>query len=567
MPKHARLYRRGATYYHRAQVPQDIKGSYPKVEETFSLKTTDYHEAVKRLRVAAARIDRQFDTHRRELERAKEPAVAELTDAQIERIGEIYHAFLLEEDEGLRLDGFEGQSFEEHADDIEATEELNRHSYARGQDPDGFFRGEAEEVLGWTNVDIKLAETSDSWKRLTRRLQEASLKASQGLKDRKEGKVVETPKVAEPVVHDAPMLSDAISFWIAEKSRSTWVQKTADDHRIWSQRFIDIVGDRPISTYRKADARKFKDLLLKLPANWTRHSALKNLTFEQACEKAASLDLPPMSVTNFNKVIGFIAAFWNWARQNYDEVRGSLFEGMKLTKTVAAHEERDPFTIDELNRLFRAPLYSGCKSSLAWQTPGQHVASDIGLYWVPLLSLFTGARSGELIQLYVSDIKHQDGVDFIDINKLEDDKRLKTRTSKRRIPIHNAMKDLGFLKFVEAAREKELTRLFPEMTKGKDGYYSSTFSRKFRRILVATGIKTEKKTFHSFRHTFEDGCRDSDIPREFMHALQGHSEGDMGDRYGRGGHSLTKLNEHLQNLSYPGLKLEHLLGSGDDDGG
>ena len=41
MPGHPRLYRRGATYWHRAAVPVDIKKSYPKTEETFSLGTKD----------------------------------------------------------------------------------------------------------------------------------------------------------------------------------------------------------------------------------------------------------------------------------------------------------------------------------------------------------------------------------------------------------------------------------------------------------------------------------------------------------------------------------------------
>lgn len=41
MPGHTRLYRRGATYYHRAAVPKDIVETYGKREETFSLHTKD----------------------------------------------------------------------------------------------------------------------------------------------------------------------------------------------------------------------------------------------------------------------------------------------------------------------------------------------------------------------------------------------------------------------------------------------------------------------------------------------------------------------------------------------
>lgn len=47
MPGHPRLYRRGAVYWHRAAVPVDIKDTYPKAEDTFSLRTKDHREALK----------------------------------------------------------------------------------------------------------------------------------------------------------------------------------------------------------------------------------------------------------------------------------------------------------------------------------------------------------------------------------------------------------------------------------------------------------------------------------------------------------------------------------------
>ncbi|MFK5996599.1 MAG: hypothetical protein QM492_00655, partial [Rhodobacterales bacterium] len=51
MPSHTRLYRRNATYYHRAVVPKDIIDSYGKTEETFSLKTKDHIEALRRVKI------------------------------------------------------------------------------------------------------------------------------------------------------------------------------------------------------------------------------------------------------------------------------------------------------------------------------------------------------------------------------------------------------------------------------------------------------------------------------------------------------------------------------------
>jgi hypothetical protein len=70
MPGHPRLYRRGNTYYHRAAAPLDIVGTYGKREETFSLKTKDYAEAVRRVRRAAAEVDQKFTAHREYLKTA-----------------------------------------------------------------------------------------------------------------------------------------------------------------------------------------------------------------------------------------------------------------------------------------------------------------------------------------------------------------------------------------------------------------------------------------------------------------------------------------------------------------
>ena len=71
------------------------------------------------------------------------------------------------------------------------------------------------------------------------------------------------------------------------------------------------------------------------------------------------------------------------------------------------------------------------------------------------------------------------------------------------------------------------------------------------------GPEPSKNTFYSFRHSFEDACRDSGVPRDVMYALQGHEDPGMGDRYGSG-YAVSVLNEHLQRVSYPGVDLSNL---------
>lgn len=140
VPGHPRLHRRVATYYHRAAIPKDIKATYPKTEEKSSLRTTDFEEAKRRVRIEAARVDRLFDDHRKMLQQAKAQALQELTDNQIADIREVYYRHLLEEDEETRLEGFYDDdeplpdapalSFEEYAELDATVDDANRQRRA-----------------------------------------------------------------------------------------------------------------------------------------------------------------------------------------------------------------------------------------------------------------------------------------------------------------------------------------------------------------------------------------------------------------------------------------------------
>ncbi len=69
MTGHPRLFRCSAPYYHRAAIPVDIKVSYRKTEETFSLCTTDYQEAVWKVRIEAVRVGALLDRCRAEIKK------------------------------------------------------------------------------------------------------------------------------------------------------------------------------------------------------------------------------------------------------------------------------------------------------------------------------------------------------------------------------------------------------------------------------------------------------------------------------------------------------------------
>ncbi|WP_394704517.1 DUF6538 domain-containing protein [uncultured Cohaesibacter sp.] len=568
MSGHPRLYRRNATYYHRAVVPVDIQETYGKTEEKFSLKTKDYREALKLVRIAAVEVDQRFDEHRAKLALEAAPPTKELSDEQIKQFGDVaYHSWLYFDD-WMRERGF-GQSagrseedvariFEDYRSGIDARMRMHKAHYARGQ-----VRSIDEEIaLAFLKdlMGIKLDPSSPSLRKAVIENKKAVIRAQKAIAERAEGEVIETPPM--PAVDKEPfaqssviLLSDAVRDWAAEKAKTSWVAKTEREHRVWMQHFIETVGDRPLNEYTKADARSFKAVLMQTPANCNMHKQLQGIKkLSEAAEKASKLGLPPMSERNVNKLLGFVGSFWAWAEGQYDEVPANLFKGLKLKINKRARDERDPFTIDELNAIFSAPLYTGCESVRKWAKAGDLIPRDAGIFWVPLISLFSGARMGEIIQLRVEDVKEEGGILYLNVNADEEDQHLKNLNSWRSIPVHPKLVEIGFRDLIKARRAAKVDRLFPDLKKGKDGYYSSPFSKHFNRFLRSVGAKRDKTSFHSFRHNFEDACRDCGVTKELMDALQGHGESGMSARYGKG-FSLQRLDEAMRKVEYQGLCL------------
>ena len=70
----------------------------------------------------------------------------------------------------------------------------------------------------------------------------------------------------------------------------------------------------------------------------------------------------------------------------------------------------------------------------------------------------------------MKDIYPLNKVWVIDINEETKDKKLKTRNSKRIIPLHQTLIDLGFLDYYNIHEKKGKERLFHELSLGRDGY-------------------------------------------------------------------------------------------------
>jgi len=208
------------------------------------------------------------------------------------------------------------------------------------------------------------------------------------------------------------------------------------------------------------------------------------------------------------------------------------FTGMKIKQKKSPRDERDRFSEKELKEIFSKQNYLHLTK----------VEKDsYSKYWVPLIGCFTGMRCGEICSLYLDNVKeikgnHRNKRWCFDI--LEEpnrpDKKLKNQSSRRIVPIHDTLIDLGFIDFIKLLKkDPERKRVFEEL-EYREGTYIRSISRFWNnRYLPLLGIKTDKNGFHSFRHSFIDTLKQLGVEPHFINELVGHSQGDISsDRYG-----------------------------------
>ncbi len=150
--------------------------------------------------------------------------------------------------------------------------------------------------------------------------------------------------------------------------------------------------------------------------------------------------------------------------------------------------------------------------------------------WAALIGLYTGARVSEIAQLYLADFVVEQGIPCMRITTDSDGQSLKTAASRRLVPIHPDLVQLGLLERVGRLRREEKTRLFPEMRiDGKAGAGNS-ISKGFGFHLSRLGVRPRRSTgilgFHSLRKTVVQELQASGLPADRRRAFVGHEAGD-----------------------------------------
>lgn len=198
------------------------------------------------------------------------------------------------------------------------------------------------------------------------------------------------------------------------------------------------------------------------------------------------------------------------------------------------------FSAEDVEAIFSGYIYQG-------PIPADRTKAYPFWFWLPLVGYFTGARTNEISQLDVADIKDVNGhpcFDFCaDEPQAPEAKRIKSDEA-RQVPIHPRLVELGFLEFVSSQRIANQKKLFGDgltylpprdgdTKHNKEGWAKTAgkfFNEYPKGYLVKVGVHVpnDGKSIYSFRHTLETNLRNArrdgkPVDQSIIDAITGHA--------------------------------------------
>ncbi|WP_308424041.1 DUF6538 domain-containing protein [Caulobacter rhizosphaerae] len=363
-----------------------------------------------------------------------------------------------------------------------------------------------------------------------------------------------------------PTLGQVYDAYMGDPTRD-WSPRTRLAYETTRRMVVAVLGEAtPVRSITRARCRDLIETLRWLPRHAGKlYPGLDAAEIAARSKEAGRGDL--VSASNINSYLNKMGGVFNWAVKEELMDRNPA-QGLRMPDATLRRDKRLPFSKVQLRAIFNAPLYTGCRDDgHGYAVPGDDRPRN-ARFWIPLIALFCGLRLNEACQLDVADVRPVDGVACFAITEAsqadETDKRLKTASSARLVPVHPQLLGLGFMEFVAARLRAREIKLFGEVGLGATGYRSTTFSAWFTRFSGKAGVRSNKTCFHSFRHTFRDALREARVERDIALALGGWSapggsgsSASASDAYGSG-YATATLFEAISRVRYPDLDLSHL---------
>jgi integrase len=579
------LEKRGDVYEVRRRVPLDLVSYLGKGVVRRTLKTSNYKEACRLRDSVWVELTSEWDQKRREMlqAQAEQKTSIKLEEMKDSEIKNIAFSWLSEitrysEEQELKntspIDSFdlEHNELETRMEEAELKEAVQKNDFQH-------VRSIASSLL--RKQGISFDPKKQSYKLLCKFLNRAMLESLTRDRMKMEGKPVhdaidplfssvgftEAPANQNPSHLKQITLGALIEKYENIPEREHVSHQTKVSYRVIYRLLKEYFGEDTL--VGSIDRDGCRDLRDKVIQKWPSNSAKKfpDKTIEETIQLAKKHKAPIVSITTMNNYLSNLSALMRFAKKERHTDYNPA-EALTIKNPVKARDRRYPFTIDDLNKIFKAPIYTGCINDMNKYKHAGNAHPRRGRFWVPLISLWTGIRLNEICQLEVSDITQIDGVDVIVVHEESEtltNKSVKTEAGVRFVPIHPELKKIGFIRYAQKIRGVGSSRLFPELKQSGRGYYSDPFQKWFNEeegFLDSIGVKRKKISFHSFRHGFRDALAESEVSEQVADALGGwknelNKKSAGSSVYGHG-FSAGKLHENISKIKYKELDLSHL---------
>ena len=299
-----------------------------------------------------------------------------------------------------------------------------------------------------------------------------------------------------------------------------WVEKTALENSSCAMLFFKVAGDHSPTYYTHQMLMNFKSVLQQLPPKM---NIMPKTRGKSIARILAMRHEKLLSVSQINKYLICIGAYFRWLT-SHEYISSNPAHHLLLSKSkkTRPEDERGAFSVNEMRKI-RDLLREQKESFKPWSSR----------FWVPFIAIYSGMRVAEISGLYLSDIKKYDGIWCFDVND-ENDKRLKTAASRRKVPIHPCILAENFLDYWAEKFEEGQERLFPDIKREKFNGYGRQVSKYFSKWNRRYITKDPLLTLYSGRHSIANELKQCGVASEVISELLGHQiESITISRYGK----------------------------------
>ena len=392
----------------------------------------------------------------------------------------------------------------------------------------GLARGQIEVVLPSLHqlLHLKgyvLALSEKEERRLAYDFLSAVIEGYEVLKKRQSGLLAPTPTLnavlseyvpcrtlaEEEKVDEAITIGKVIKEYLDDYEKKQLGSSMLKKHRVALNLLGEMVGMKlPVSQLKQIHINRYFDDIQRLPPRWPdlcRRHKISALALLKNDALLGSIGMSPKTFIDGYRAS--ISSFLRTAKRNYQDqgfpttltTEGIIYTGSREEGENAQRHIR----IDELKQLFEGPEM-------------REIAQDVTRthqYWLPHIGLFCGARINEVCQINPQVDIHRDEPSGIWYMRVTDDtpanidvtKSTKNKVSKRNIPFHPKLIELGLLDYLDALRNSGETLLFPGF-QPKNGRASPHAEKWFRGFITKLGLRDETPGarlvgYHAFRST------------------------------------------------------------------